>query len=803
MRSGGGFGRTRTTTVQQDFFERVAKRVINLLSDTTLGPANYKIETGLRPSGTRGTLVFSVEAATRHYENIGRTWERMALIKARPIAGDVDLANELLQQLEPWIYRRYLTRTDLGEIAALKRRIENQAAEFGSEPRNIMHRQGGLRDVEFLIQFLQLNSGGVQPEVRCTNTLRAVRSLEHAGWLTAQERTVIEDNYRFLRRLEHFLQMMFGGDTHSLPEDPARLRQFLLAAGFRDQADEPAFGLFETQLMDRADRNRRILDHLLSESFSDDGPATEESDLVLDPSPSESTIERVLSRYQFSDPYAAFQELTALGQESVSFLSSPRCRHFLSAIAPRLLQAISGTPSPDQTLSTLGRVSDSLGGKAVLWELFQSSRAAMDLCVRLCASSPYLVGILTSNPGMIDELIDSLMLDRLPTLSQLEVILGDMCRGVDDQGPSLHSFKNSMHLRIGVRDVLGKDDIADTHRALSDVAEACLRQVVEHEYHRLVEKLGVPILSGGSRDGETAELIVLAVGKLGGREPNYHSDLDVLFLYDGDGMTRGLLAHRRHTPTPNRTFFNQLSQRIVKSITRIGPSGHLYELDARLRPLGGSVGWAMTIDDLVQYYCHGPAKLSERLALCKARPVWAAPAILPALAESVRTMQTSLEWQTQYADEIRQLRLRLQEGADATNIKRGSGGTLDVEFVVQLLQLKFAADHPEILVPGTLDAIRKLKQAGLLSGDDADHLGENYRVLRDTESALRLMNLNARHDLPHAADDLDRLEFLLDNPESSTTEGSLESHPVVRLCESVRRDNRRIFNHIFDAHCKA
>ena len=279
-----------------------------------------------------------------------------------------------------------------------------------------------------------------------------------------------------------------------------------------------------------------------------------ETDLILEQSPPPAEIVRLLSPYRFHDAAAAYKDLVSLGQEQVSFLSSRRCRHFLAAIAPRLLQALSKTPMPDAALATLRRVSDSLGGKAVLWELFQSNQAAMDLCIRLCASSPYLIGILTFNPGMIDELIDSLMLDRLSGTQQIENLLSDLCRGVEDLGAVLHSFKNSMHLHIGVRDILGKDKIVDTHRALSDVAEACLKQTIDHEYHRLIQRLGVPIIADGPRAGETAELIVLAVGKLGGREPNYHSDLDVLFLFEGDGTTRSLLPHRRHESIPKSCF---------------------------------------------------------------------------------------------------------------------------------------------------------------------------------------------------------------------------------------------------------
>ena len=784
-----------------DYFERVAKRVCQLVGDDAHQTAQYSLSMELRPHGRRAPLCATLELATRYFENQGQTWERQAFIKARHVAGDQSLSAELLEQLEPWIYRRYLNRADITEIAALKRRLEKRVADSGSPERSVNNRPGGVRDVEFLIQYLQLLNGGELPDVRTGNTLSAITALERNGCLTAQERSVLDDNYRFLRKLEHHLQIVFGESTETLPKRDPELRQFLIASGFEREQGVPDASALSDELSERTARNTRILNHLLSETFSpESGEVAPETDLILDRAPSPALIEQLLARYRFTDSHAAYHQLAALGQEQVTFLSSRRCRHFLSAIAPRLLQTVSETPAPDQTLANLERVSNSLGGKTVLWELFQTSQAAMNLCVRLCASSPYLIGILTSNPGMIDELIDSLMLDRLPGTQQIETLLSDLCRGVEEPGLVLHSFKNSMHLHIGVRDILGKDLIVDTHRALADVAEACLKQVVEHEYHRLTQKLGMPIIAQGPRAGEPAELVVLAVGKLGGREPNYHSNLDVLFLYDGEGMTRSLFPHRRQESISNRQFFNQLGQRVVKSITRVGPAGHLYELDARLRPLGGGVGSAVAIDDLQNYFCHGPAQLWERQALCKARPVWASPTILPRVTEAVRRMLTSLEWRAEYVADIARYRLHLEQGAAATNIKRAAGGTLDVEFVVQMLQLRHAREEPAILLPGTIDALGRLEQAGFVSRQHAQTLDENYRWLRRVESGLRLMNLPARHELPATQDELNQLQFLLqttDHPSPPLQADAAAEHPLTETCLRVLAENRAVFNSIF------
>ena len=391
-------------------------------------------------------------------------------------------------------------------------------------------------------------NGGDLPEIRTGNTLLAMAKLEQAGCLTSQERTILEEHYGFLRRIEHRLQIMFDLQTHTLPESDEELRKVAIRSGYLPTPQISALDAFQADFKRKTELNRKILDHLLHDAFGGDEVAEPEVDLVLDPDPSEASVREILGRHGFQDVSAAYRNLMDLSTERISFLSTRRCRHFLASIAPRLLQAIAATPDPDATLVELSRVSDSLGGKGVLWELFSFNPPSLRLYVHLCATAPYLSNILTSSPGMIDELLDSLMLDKLPTLELLEAMLADLSRGAEDLDPILHSFKNSMHLRVGVRDILGKEDIQSTHRALADIAEVCLQQVTLREYYRLVEKYGEPTLvgaasSGGEKEGRPCEFLILALGKLGGREPNYHSDLDVVFLYEGDGVTQ----HRHPT----------------------------------------------------------------------------------------------------------------------------------------------------------------------------------------------------------------------------------------------------------------
>lgn len=728
-----------------EYFDRLVRDVVKLLTEPTdLGYA-YRVDLRLRPEGERGPVVHSLEAALSYYDVLGRTWERQAYVKARPIAGDRDLGNEFLDALEPWIYRRYLSLADITGIKALKRRIEHRVISEGDEARNVKTGRGGIRDIEFAIQFLQLLNGGDLPELRTGNTLEAIAQLEAVGCLTHQERSLLDENYRFLRKIEHRLQIMFDLQTHLVPDEPDETRKLAIRMGYRDTEKKTALATFEADYQSKTEVNRKILDHLLHDAFGDDAQTEPEVDLVLDPSPSAEKIAAVLARYPFRDVPLAYQNLVSLATEKLRFLFTRRCRHFLASIAPRLLRAIAATPDPDSTLVNLEKVSDSLGGKGVLWELFSFNPPSMNLYVELCSSSPYLSSILISNPGMIDELMDSLVLNKLPSRESLRETLAELARGAEDLEPILHSFKNTMQLGVGVRDILGKEDVHATTAALSDVAETCVEAITKSEYAKLVAKWGEPMVAGGPRTGERCELAILALGKLGGRELNYHSDLDLVFLYEADGPTfHGPRARRSATTTTNQHFFSELGQRIVKICSRLGPYGKLYEVDLRLRPTGKSGALATTFAEFARYFAEGSGQLWERQALTKARVALAAPEILAEAADTVARAAYDHPWQSSYADTIRDMRRRMEENAPSSNIKRGTGGIVDIEFLVQMLQLKHGRDNSAIRTPNALAALGLLHQHGYLNSEDYEYFSTSYRFLRTVESRLRLMQAPTR-----------------------------------------------------------
>ena len=377
--------------------------------------------------------------------------------------------------------------------------------------------------------------------------------------------------------------------------------------------------------------------------------------------------------------------------------------------------------------------------------------------------------------------MDSLVLNKLAPRDVLSEMLQDRCRGAEDVEPILHSFKNVQHLNAGVRDILGKEHIRQTTAFLADVAQVCVEQIAQLQYEGLVQRFGVP---WHLEEDRPCEMIILAMGKLGGREPNYHSDLDVVFLYETDGSTRPAQPGRNSTQTTTNQHFFQ----------RAGPADHQVRQSARSatvactnwtrvcgRPARAG-RWPFPWMDLPRYFQEGQGQLWERQALCRARPIYGSPAAQQNTADLVRHIISDPPWQPEFAREIRTMRYRMEENASSRNLKRSPGGLVDIEFIAQMLQLKFAVESPQVLQPGTIEALAALRDAGHLDPTAMPTtLSESYSYLRSVEARLRLMNTTARHDLPEDPRELAKLAYLL---------GARSGEDLTERCLAYMRRNR-------------
>ena len=805
-----------------EFYSRVCSEVVRLVSTNTDRGQAYRVDLRLRPEGQRGPLARSLASTLTYYDTMGRTWERQALIKVRPIAGNMRLGEEFLHAIEPFVYRRYLSVAEINEIKALKRKIEQKSGEFGESDTEVKTGHGGIRDVEFTIQFLQLLNGGGLSEIRVANTLKAMQALEKARCLTDAEYRALDNAYRFLRKIEHRLQIMFDQQTHRLPDKPDELRKLALRMGYAvtpaggESAGDP-LAAFLADYREKATANRSILNRLLHQSFSSE-QAAPEADLLLDPSPDPRRIQEVLGKYPFKDVQGAYHNLNQLATETTPFLESRRCRQFLANIAPQLLQVIAETPDPDMALVNLEKVSASLGGKAVLWELFSFNTPSLRLYVELCAWSQFLSELLIQNPGMIDEVLDSLVLNLPRTIDDLHAELTELCRNADDPDPILHSFQDKELLRIGVRDILGKETIIETTRALSDLAEVILVQLAALQYPLTARRLGVPMLAGvrGQELGVSnsnppgsqfltpapqaltpARYVLLALGKLGSQEMSYHSDLDLILIYEGDGRTMPPEDSSRWDTfelTDNFHFFSELAQRIIKSASYMGPRGRLYHVDMRLRPTGKSGSLVLPLSEFERYYQEGGAQLWERQALTRGRIVFGDAEFAGHVVRSINRAIYDLEWRPALADQIMSMRGRVQASGSKRDLKRMFGGIVDIEFIVQMYRLKYGRAIPSLRQANTWLTLDAIHEAKLITAEEHATLRSCYDFMRTVESRLRIYHNRSLDELPESTEELEKLARRLGCDKAL---GHSPGEVFLQMLEWHTAQTRHLFNELF------
>lgn len=706
----GGVSSDESAIVEEEC-ERIARFIFETLGGPEFRP--YQVEASFDERETPLRLTLSSDASFRWFDQFGRTWQRLGLFAAQPVGGSITLVESWIGRLNPWLYRRRLTDADIDGLLFQYRNWRSEIA------------QGDISELLRGIRILQLTLAGDHPEVRQANPIDAIGPLSAAGALGAREVEPLTKSLHELMRRKLLRQLGAMGHT-----DGEWTVYFL--------------------------RARTIVGDALLRIFGEAPSPPAAAEFVMNPRPGRDDAEKTLAPYGFAAIAAASRSLRQLAEESSPFLSTRKSRHFLANIAPALLTAISKTPTPDQTLSILSRVVDSLGAKGALWELFLANPPSMELCVRICAYSPYLSNILIASPGFIDELLDSLQLARLPSLAAMESRLEDLCRGAE-LDHAIHEFKSTLHLRIGVRDVLGKEQITTTHRALAQTAEAIVRRVAAEQFKDLALKHGVPTTEGAVE--RECRHVLLVSGKLGALEPNYQSEVEFAVIYEDDGMTRP--ASRGMSSVSCAHFYGQLTQRSLRKLTTRGPLGQLFSVNNDLRPLGAQGPLAVSLDALRHHYLDAPRPWLDLLWLCKARPAGGDAGLAAELGVILQEAIANASLSAGDVIAFREYRLSQAVGANPLNLKRAAGGTQHIELLVQFLQLAFAKTHPRVLSPGTLDAIGQLTAENLLTADEGRVLADRYRFLRTLESRLRLMNTLARHDLPESETELRTLAMFV------------------------------------------
>ena len=697
-------------------FCRLGAEVIRILDEPTTTGRMYRVDLRLRPEGDRGELALSRRETVDYYWTVGRPWERQALIKARCLAGALTVGEAALAELIPWVYPADPPIEVLDEARSMRRRIEER-----SRSADLKTGAGGIRDIEFLVQYFQLLYGGRNPELRSRATLPTLRTLATRRILPVHHADELERHYLWLRTAEHRLQQWLDRQEHEVPSDPAERRRLAWRCG---ATGPDAVIRFDAELEHTRSRVRMLAArHFLAVGEEQDAALA----LVVRGEADAKLAQRLLKPVGFRDVPSAAGNLARLAREPFFVLTRDRTERSLAALLPLLLHLIGESPEPDQTLANLVRIVDGVGGRATFFELLAHRPKALQLFVGFAGWANFLVDLFGQHPGLPDEVIDALATRPKPaTALRGEAI--QLAQGLADPSAPL-AFLAARELAVTAIHDLDGWTIEQVGERLTVLAEAVTGPCLARAMHERGKTWGVPLTNG-----RPTRFVVIGLGKLGGRELSYASDMDVLFVCDPGGTC----------PKADREG-EAFWQRVAHDLTRMLGESRLYELDARLRPWGDQSDSVITTATLDRYWSE-PRELWERLAMVRATVLAGDPRLGADVVELLHRRALAPPCPADAGAQIRDMRRKLEESVHGRDhLKRGWGGYVDHEFIAQFHCLGHADPPPRL---GTTETLRFLAERGRIPVEAADQLIPSLHRLRFAESRIRLAKGKAVSSLP-------------------------------------------------------
>ncbi|MEI4278585.1 bifunctional [glutamine synthetase] adenylyltransferase/[glutamine synthetase]-adenylyl-L-tyrosine phosphorylase [Klenkia terrae] len=691
--------------------------------------AAWEVDAALRPEGKAGQLVRTLAGHVAYYEQWASTWEFQALLKMRGVAGDPSLCREYVDALWPLVWKAGDRPGFVGEVQAMRRRVESliPPAQAGRE---LKLGRGGLRDVEFSVQLLQLVHGRVDTTLRTGGTLPGLLALSAGGYVGREDAATLTASYRFLRTVEHRLQLLRLRRTHLLPTDEVQLRWLARSLGYKPDHRGDAVAVLRAELALHTREVRRIHEKLFYRPLLSAVARVPGEQLALGPQAAGVWL-RALG---FADPEGALRHLAAL-TGGVSRSASMQ-RYLL----PVLLQTLASCADPDAGLLAYRQVSEAMGGNQWYLRLLRDEGQVAERLARLLGSSQYVAGLLTRTPEALRLLAKDEELVPRPAASLSSAWLQSVARAGDAAAGVrvLRGLRRTELLRIACADLLGLLDVVAVGVALRDVAVATLEAGLAAAVRSWAADAKVPV------DQVPVDLAVIGMGRLGGREMSYGSDADVLFVHrvrPGADESKAVGAA------------NQIAHALRRLLAEPAPDP-AFEVDANLRPEGRQGSMSRSLSAFREYYERW-VSVWEVQALLRAEPVagdvelgrqfcdlvdplrWPAAGLTDAQVAEIRRIKARVESE------------RLPRGADpATHTKLGRGGLADVEWTVQLLQLQHAHDHPALRVTATTDALTGLADAGLLDAEDAVALRVAWERASRARNAVFLVRGRPGDQLP-------------------------------------------------------
>ncbi len=717
------------------FFIKLSEMITRLIGQTTDEGFVFRVDLGLRPEGENGDLANSLRSMEIYYESWGQTWERGALIKARPVAGSLELGRRFIDMVMPFVYRRYLDFTAIEDIKGMKERIDHQIVNK-KNTLDIKLGRGGIREIEFFVQALQLINGGKNPNIREVNTLKALEALKSEGYIADDEAAELSKIYVFFRDVEHRLQIIYCRQTQTLLEDKDELN--CIAKTLRPS-------LYDAErLIERLRTSMERVHSIYNRLFYDPSRALkEEVDpyiiAIFEEGFSQDETKKILLKKGFKDLDRALSNIKLLKEGRPFIHYSPKARQCLKKMAPYLFLKVLEMPDQGLALSNLERFLAFIGPNTTYLSLLSENREVMEALVNLFGTSAFLSRFLIEHPGLLDNFITGESRKEIKDKSEMTDELNLYLSEAGDYEEALNllrRYRNTEVLRIGVNDINRRIKAHQVSEQMSCLADVCLEKALEIAWKELSRRYGEPV----ARKGDLKEKIpfcIIGLGKLGGTELLYGSDLDIIFIYLKDGETDGELAITAHE------FFARLAQKIISILTTITKEGYVFKIDTRLRPSGSS-GPIVTSFSAFERYHKETAQIWEKQALLKARFIVGDKPFGKAIISAAWNIICEKPLTIDDEKEIKRLRLRMEkelgkEDDSTIDIKFGRGGMVDIEFIVQALQLRYGRKNKDIRGANTINVIKKLEKKGLLSQKDCRFLSYTYSFYRGIENRLRII----------------------------------------------------------------
>lgn len=746
------------------YFVKLAELISRALHQVTEDGFVFRVDTRLRPDGNSGDLAISVQAAETYYESWGQSWERAAMIKARPVAGSIPLGIELLKRLKPFVYRRYLDYGMIEDIKLMKQKINASLNREKEGERNLKLGRGGIREIEFFIQAHQLINAGTRPKLQHRNSLWMLQLLEEEGLVTTAEQQLLSNAYRFLRTVEHRIQIVQEQQTHSLPARKGELLALARRSGFADTES------FDAEL----ERHREGVSSIFKDLFHSDEeeglPIRPDVNFIFDSDSDPDLVKDLLEEKGFCNPDGAYESLNLLRGGDPHKRLTERGRRCLEKLAPLLLGEVLDSTNPDQALNNLETFIQGIHARTSYFSLLAENFEIVKLLIALFSSSQFLSRIFIQRPELLDTLVARSYAVEKKNREQLAASLAEQMLLAEDyelQLDGLRRFRNEEFLRIALSDLHGQMKQGEGTKQLSWVAEVCMEQAVEMAHQELKVRFGAPYAADADAGTLETAFAIVGMGKLGGLELNYHSDLDIIFIYDAEGQTRPTEGtdEKRFREISNHEYFAKLAQRIITALTLVTREGFVYKIDTRLRP-SGNQGPLVTSLSAFKRYHNESAQSWERQAMTKARVVCGPPEFAERLQQLISGLAFDRPLPDELQAEIYRLRTRMEreiakETDDHLNIKTGRGGMVDVEFLTQYLQLRYAGQIKDLWQQNTLELLRVLAQNDILPKGEAKQLINGYKFLRRLENKLRLLHDQSINELSSEAKSLRKVALNL------------------------------------------